>query len=162
MENLKENYPPSDDEMESVSPTAPEPITKLQRFDRLFQKGTRTFGELAKEIQRRKPYIPDGCLTVDIKCEGLPCTDAEAIAYFGPLLLTAGVKGTIQLVKLFTLDNGTKCFSFEGMCPIHKEVHDSYGNWQYKVVPGKYGGFKCWTDNSWITSYKWEDMPLLQ
>lgn len=119
-----------------------------------------TFGEQAKERNKSNWYVPADDVQVFVKAETKAPDDVQLVTYFYELFLEAGIKGRFELVTYKVLSNGTKCYSFNGMCPIHHEKHESYGKWQYKVAPGKYGGFKCWTDNGWETKYLYDKLSI--
>lgn len=62
------------------------------------------------------------------------------------LLRGEEVSGRIFFKGIQVLMNGTKCYSFMGMCPIHKRHHD-HATWQLQLN-GKYSYWKCFRDNS--------------
>ena len=119
-----------------------------------------TAGEQAVERNKTNWYVPEHQVQVFIETDVGTADDVELITYFYELFLEADVKGRFEVVTYKVLSNGTKCYGFNGMCPLHKVKHDSYGKWQYKVAPGKYGGFKCWTDNDWQTKYLYDKLSL--
>jgi hypothetical protein len=108
-----------------------------------------------------KWYLDAGQFSLEVRSHDVNPTIAHD--YFGELFRNAGLKGKIVLTRKTVLSNGFICFSFTGYCPIHKKDHlGDYGDWQYKVSPGRYGGFKCWTDNAWETDFMYEKFGLLE
>ena len=52
------------------------------------------------------------------------------------------------------MNNGTYCYNFRGMCPIHKRVHTNVGPWQIKQHPkSQWCGYKCWKNDSYKKMY---------
>ena len=119
-----------------------------------------TVGELAKERNATKWYIPEHCITVDVKCE-FPNSDV-APGYFYDCLDRVGGKGTYIITNKKTWNDWTT-FQFDrnSFCPICQIIHDSYG-FEYKLKKDVYGGFKCWRTNDWVTSYSFKEMNLFQ
>ena len=48
-------------------------------------------------------------------------------------------------------NDGTRCYNFSGMCPLHMRYHDGQAwKWQIKQHQTQnYSGIKCWRDNSY-------------
>jgi len=69
--------------------------------------------------------------------------------------------GKFHLYKYRVLGNGMQCFSIDGVCPLHHTHHDTYGGFQYKVSPTKYGGWKCWKTDEWICSFEYADLCIV-
>ena len=88
---------------------------------------------------------------------------AEAIcSYFSKLLKGRGCYGN-YVVHYIKMNMEYICVQFkktDADCPVCRSPHPSY-NFQYKVKPGVYGGWKCWKTDEWATQYEWEDMSGL-
>lgn len=66
------------------------------------------------------------------------------------------VTGEIVYKGFNNMRNGTICYNFSGMCPIHApRVHDgSAAIWQLKQHPkSEWCGFKCWKQDSYIKQF---------
>jgi hypothetical protein len=117
-----------------------------------------TFGELAKERNATKWHIPEGCITVSVKC-AMENADV-APGYFYDQIKRLGGKGTYIIYRKIEYGDWTTYkFDKEGFCPLCHEVHDSY-NFEYKIKKNVYGGFKCWKMNTWATSFNSSEMYL--
>jgi len=85
-----------------------------------------------------------------------------AMEYFYPLFQTEDINGHIILTSKSAYGDEWIHFNFTGVCPIHRKDHmGDYNDWRYTLRKGKYAGWKCWVDNSWRTTYKFEDLDLL-
>jgi len=48
------------------------------------------------------------------------------------------------------MNNGTYCYNFSGICPIHLRQHENVGYWQLKQHTNSvWCGFKCWKQDSY-------------
>jgi len=122
---------------------------------------TTTIGDYLRRsgISGSKWYLDEGQFTLEIKT--LEVDPKDAMEYFKPIFLTVGMKGNYVLKDRREYGEYIS-FGFSGWCPIHKRDHlGDYNDFCYTIRRGKYGGFKCWKDNSWLTTYKFEDLPLL-
>lgn len=162
---------PSDSEGESTYYSTRESASVVEdvRMDKRADKSLRdkeTEGAIdrylkSSGISTSKWYRTDGEVELEVRTQDV--NPSMAHDYFIPLFQSVGIKGKFVLTRKTTLSNGFMCFSFTGMCPLHMKDHlGDYGDWQYKVSPGRYAGFKCWSDNSWETTYKFEELPLLE
>lgn len=117
-----------------------------------------TFGDLARERNATKWYVPDHCITVSIKC--IMDNSEVAPGYFYDCLNKLDGKGTYIITGKKVYGPWTSYFfDRNSLCPICKEVHDSY-NFEYKLKKDTYGGFKCWRTNEWVTCYSFKEMHL--
>lgn len=98
--------------------------------------------------------------TVEWKCDH---PQAAAIScYLVRLLQDRSCFGVYEIQSIgsymdFTTFNFAKT---ESLCPGCGCQHPGY-NFQYKIKPGKYGGWKCWKDDSWFTQFHWEEFKHL-
>ena len=67
-----------------------------------------------------------------------------------PILDDMGADGEIIYKGFTTMNDGTRCFTFAGYCPVHHRNH-SHATWQIKQHPRRhYSIFKCWRDDKFI------------
>ena len=98
-----------------------------------------------KKIQK-PPYI------VNLEIRGaLPrnLTEQAFRAAVVPMLEDL-IWGNVTYLSCNRMNNGTYCYSFRGMCPIHLRNHTDVGPWQIKQHPkSEWCGFKCWKQDSY-------------
>jgi len=60
------------------------------------------------------------------------------------------ISGEVMFINYNRMQNGTVCYNFTGMCPIHLKVHTDVGPWQLKQhSKEEWCGFKCWKQDSY-------------
>lgn len=109
--------------------------------------------KMIKNLKKRKsapPYVVNLVMK-----GGLPHNlTREAFEAAVIPILEDSVFGTINFLGTCRMRNGTYCYSFQGMCPIHLRVHTDVGPWQLKQHPmHKWCGFKCWKHDSFKKLY---------
>ena len=88
-----------------------------------------------------------------------PCAAGRFTSAVYPLLQDAGCDSEVRYTGMARLDNGTRCFTFVGWCPVHKRDHDS-AKFQLQQHPEKDSAYwKCFRDNSCL---RLEEVPLLK
>ncbi len=61
------------------------------------------------------------------------------------------ITGEVMYKGFIRLRNGTYCYNFTGMCPVHGRVHTNVGPWQLKQhTKSEWCGWKCWKQDSYI------------
>jgi len=99
---------------------------------------------------RQKPIQPP--YVVDLVIQGrLPgcLTDTSFRAAVLPLFEDR-IQGKVTYIGFVKMRNGTFCYNFRGMCPIHLRTHTDVGPWQLKQHPkSEWCGFKCWKQDSY-------------
>ena len=118
--------------------------------------GTSTKTSVKKKIRkkrrhpRQKPIQPP--FDVDLVIQGtLPgcLTDTSFRSAVLPMLEDR-IHGKVVYLGCVRMTNGTYCYNFNGMCPIHRRVHTDVGPWQIKQHPkSEWCGFKCWKQDSY-------------
>ncbi len=69
-------------------------------------------------------------------------------------LLEDCIFGEVTFLSCNRMNNGTFCYSFQGMCPIHLRHHTDVGPWQIKQHPNHvWCGYKCWKNDSYKKMY---------
>ncbi len=64
------------------------------------------------------------------------------------------ISGEVMYLNYTKMANGTFCYNFSGMCPIHKRVHTDVGPWQLKQhSKSEWCGFKCWKQDSYSRQF---------
>ena len=70
------------------------------------------------------------------------------------------ISGEVMYLNYVRMHNGTICYNFSGMCPMHHRVHNGGAKiWQLKQHPkSEWCGFKCWKQDSYSRQFS---NPLL-
>jgi len=55
----------------------------------------------------------------------------------------------LDFINCYRMEDGTECYTFEGICPIHATAHTSKNRISFKISPKGYSGWKCFKDDSW-------------
>lgn len=55
----------------------------------------------------------------------------------------------LDFIRCYRMEDGTECYTFRGICPIHATAHTSSERIQFKISPKGYAGWKCFKDDSW-------------
>jgi len=64
------------------------------------------------------------------------------------------ISGEVVYKGFTRMNNGTYCYNFDGMCPIHRRIHTDVGPWQLKQHPkSEWCGFKCWKQDSYSKTF---------
>lgn len=76
--------------------------------------------------------------------------DAQAFRGAVVPMLQDCIQGDVLYRGFNRMANGTYCYNFTGMCPIHLRAHSNVGPWQLKQHPKQeWCGWKCWKQDSY-------------
>lgn len=149
--------------IQSLPDLEPELLSDLQAAVVLLQeknfkiqkKKEKKMKKRAKKRKKAPPY------TVRLIVKGGLPRNLSVEAFRGAVipLLEDVISGEVTFVSCNRMNNGTYCYSFIGMCPIHRRVHTDVGPWQIKQHPNHmWCGFKCWKNDSYKKLYS---LPIL-
>ena len=65
------------------------------------------------------------------------------------------ISGEVMYINYNRMSNGTMCYNFSGMCPMHHRVHNGGAKvWQLKQhSKSEWCGFKCWKQDSYSRQF---------
>lgn len=102
-----------------------------------------------KKQKKRKKHPP---YSVSVEIVGkLPhCLSAEAFRAAVIPMFEDLFNGKVVYRGFNRMNNGTYCYNFSGICPIHLRQHENVGYWQLKQhTNAVWCGFKCWKQDSY-------------
>ena len=100
----------------------------------------------SKKILKTPPYI------VNLEIRGTLPHNLSKEAFHAAVvpLLEDQISGKVVFLTYTRMRNGTYCYNFQGMCPIHLRHHTDVGPWQIKQHRNsEWCGFKCWKQDSY-------------
>lgn len=79
------------------------------------------------------------------------CLSSDAFRAAVTPMLEDVITGDVMYKGFLRMNNGTYCYNFDGMCPVHLRNHTNVGPWQLKQhKKSEWCGWKCWKEDGYV------------